>query len=161
MTMSKIIAKDHLETLNWEITFEDLAPNYAHLYIGFTKDAPIIEFVDLKFKYELKQGDRITQQKTFPPSNVKYVRSDQDYLVTERLNLKPETNYDLYLWAENASVSIEKTVNFTTPRPVQPYASWTWDAYNKTWVPPQPHPEDGQQYDWDEETTSWNLPENP
>jgi len=113
--MSKIIAKDHLKTQNWEVTFEDLAPNYADLFIGFTDDAPIIEFTDLKFKYELKQDGNIKQYGVFPPPNTKYVRTDQDYLVVERLKLDMETDYELYLWAENNKTSIEKTVTFTTP----------------------------------------------
>ena len=40
--MSKIIATDHFETQNWEVTFEDLAPTYADLFIGFTDDAPVV-----------------------------------------------------------------------------------------------------------------------
>ena len=45
--MSKIIATDHFETQNWEVTFEDLATNYADLFIGFTDDAPVAaEHVD-------------------------------------------------------------------------------------------------------------------
>lgn len=157
--MSKIIAKDHLKTQNWEITFEEIAHNYADLFIGFTDDAPIVEFTDLKFKYELKQGGNIKQYGMFPPPNTKYVRSDQEYLVVERLNLEMETDYELYLWAENNKNSIEKTVSFTTPRPAQPYASWTWDADGKKWVSPEPYPEDGQEYIWDEEAINWALVE--
>ena len=157
--MSKIIAKDHLKTQNWEVTFEDLAPNYADLFIGFTDEAPIVEFTDLKFKYELKQDGNIKQYGVFPPPNTKYVRTDQDYLVVERLKLDMETDYELYLWAENNKTSIEKTVTFTTPRPAQPYDSWTWDANNQKWVAPEPYPEDGQDYTWDESTTRWVVRE--
>jgi len=157
--MSKIIAKDHLKTQNWEVTFDDLAPNYADLFIGFTDEAPIVEFTDLKFKYELKQGGNIKQYGIYPPPNTKYVRTDQEYLVVERLKLEMETDYELYLWAENDKVSIEDTVTFTTPRPAQPYASWTWDSEAKKWVAPEPYPEDGEDYTWDEETLSWVVVE--
>ena len=44
--MSKIIATDHFETQNWEVTFEDLVPNYADLFIGFTDDAPVVEVTE-------------------------------------------------------------------------------------------------------------------
>lgn len=155
--MSRIIAKDHLKTQNWEVDFEDLRSNYADLYIGFTDDAPIVEFTDLKFKYELKQDGNIKQYGVFPPPNTKYVRSDQEYLAVERLKLEMETDYELYLWAENNKVSIEDTVTFTTPRPAQPYSSWIWDADAKKWVAPEPYPEDGQEYTWDEETLSWAV----
>jgi len=154
--MSKIIATDHFETQNWEVTFEDLAPNYADLHIGFTDEAPVVEFKDLKFKYELKQDGNIKQYGVFPPPNVRYVRSDQPYLVVERLNLDIETKYELYLWAENNKEAFETTVTFTTPRPPQPYDSWTWDAEAKQWNPPVPYPDDGGAYEWSEDTQTWN-----
>jgi hypothetical protein len=156
--MSKIIAIDHFETQNWEVTFEDLAPNYADLFIGFTEDAPVVEFKELKFKYELKQGDNIKQYGVFPPANTRYIRSDQTYLVVERLKLQMETDYQLYLWAENDGQAFEKTITFTTPRPTQPYDSWTWDG--EKWNPPVPYPTDDKLYSWNEETLSWDLINN-
>jgi len=153
--MSKILAKDNFRTQSWAVTFNNLAPTYADLFIGFTNDSPIVEFTDLRFRYELKQGDNIKQYGMFPPPNTKYVRSDQEYIVVERLKMEAEEDYELYLWAENNKNSIEKTVSFTTPRPAQPFASWTWDDHTKRWFAPEPYPEDGQEYTWDEETTSW------
>jgi hypothetical protein len=153
--MSKIIATDHFETQSWEVTFEDLAPTYADLFIGFTDDAPVIEFKNLKFKYELKQGDNIKQYGVYPPAGVRYVRSDQSYLVVERLQLQIETEYQLYLWAENGGQSFETTVTFTTPRPEQPYNSWTWNTETQTWEAPTPYPDDGESYSWDEENQQW------
>jgi hypothetical protein len=153
--MSKIIATDHFKTSNWEVTFEDLAPTYADLFIGFTENAPVIEFKDLKFKYELKQSDNIKQYGVYPPSGVRYVRSDQTCLVVERLKLEMETEYQLYLWAENGGQSFETTVTFTTPRPEQPYNSWTWNTETQTWEAPTPYPDDGETYSWDEENQQW------
>ena len=157
--MSKIIATDHFETENWEVTFDDLAPTYADLFIGFTDDAPVVEFKALKFKYELKQGGNIKQCGEFPPPGVKYIRTDQLYIVVERLKLKMETEYELYLWAENGGQSFEKTVTFMTPRPRQPYDSWIWNSTDKRWEAPEPRPDDGNDYEWDEETTSWVVAE--
>ncbi len=156
--MSKIIATDHFETSNWEVTFDNLAPNYADLFIGFTDEAPVIKFKNLKFKYELKQGDNIKQYGVFPPPNTRYVRSDQAYLVVKRLKLQMETDYQLYLWAENGGQFFETTVNFTTPRPTQPYQSWTWDG--EKWNPPVAYPDDGGDYAWDEKNLSWDLTNN-
>ena len=151
--MSKIIATDDFRTQNWQVDFEDLASNYADLFIGFTDDAPVIKFKDLKFKYELKQDDNIKQYGVFPPPGVKYVRTDQPYIIVERLKLDMETEYELYLWAENGGVSFEKTVTFTTPRPEQPYPSWVWDG--EKWNPSVPYPDDGQEYAWDENAQQW------
>ena len=36
----------------------------------------------------------------------------------------------------------------------QPFPSWSLDE-NHDWQPPTPMPDDGKQYEWDEETTSW------
>ena len=155
--MSKIIATDHLETQNWEVTFDNLAPTYADLLIGFTDKSPVIEFKNLRFKYELRQNFDVKQSGVFPPSGIKYVNTDQSYIVAERLNMEMETEYELYLWAENNGQSFEKTVSFTTPRPAQPFSSWTWDG--EKWNPPVPYPDDGNDYTWDEETTSWVVAE--
>ena len=151
--MSKIIATDHFEIQNWEVTFEDLAPTYADLFIGFTDDAPVVEFKDLKFTYDPKQDGNIKQYEMSPPPGVKYVRTDQPYIVVERLKLDMETEYELYLWAENGGKSFETTVNFITPRPAQPYPSWTWDG--EKWNAPVPYPDDGKFYEWDEDALDW------
>jgi hypothetical protein len=36
----------------------------------------------------------------------------------------------------------------------KPFPSWSLDE-NYVWQPPTPRPDDGNQYDWDEDTTSW------
>ena len=38
----------------------------------------------------------------------------------------------------------------------QPYPSWALDA-NTDWQAPVPMPDDGERYDWDEETLAWVL----
>tara|TARA_R110000765_G_scaffold404590_1_gene500878 strand:+ start:885 stop:1241 length:357 start_codon:yes stop_codon:yes gene_type:complete len=40
---------------------------------------------------------------------------------------------------------------FATP---QPYGSWALDV-DYVWQPPTPYPDDGNDYDWDEASTSW------
>lgn len=38
----------------------------------------------------------------------------------------------------------------------QPYASWTIsEETNWLWTSPVPYPDDGKEYNWNEETTSW------
>jgi len=39
----------------------------------------------------------------------------------------------------------------------KPYASWTLDTETCLWEPPVPYPTDGQSYNWNESTTSWDL----
>ena len=38
--------------------------------------------------------------------------------------------------------------------PLAPYPSWSLDE-NYLWQPPTPYPDDGNVYDWDEDSTSW------
>ena len=41
--------------------------------------------------------------------------------------------------------------------PPRPFPSWNISAPTWTWQPPIPYPTDGQDYKWDEATTSWVL----
>ena len=44
--------------------------------------------------------------------------------------------------------------------PPQPYPSWTLNEETCLWDSPVPYPEDGNAYNWNEETQTWNLLEN-
>ena len=41
--------------------------------------------------------------------------------------------------------------------PPKPYDSWTLDETTCLWEAPVAYPTDGQQYTWNETTTSWDL----
>ena len=153
--MGKLYATDNFKTGNWSLDTSEIGPATNDLFITFTEEAPVVEFKDLKFKYELKQDSNIKQYGVFPPPGVKYVRTDQPYIVVERLKLLPDQTYELYLWAENGGESFETTVNFTTPRPAQHYDSWVWNTETLSWEAPVPYPDDGKFYEWDEDTQSW------
>ena len=43
----------------------------------------------------------------------------------------------------------------------QPYPSWQLDQDTYLWQAPEPHPEDGKLYTWDEESLSWIETEIP
>ena len=40
--------------------------------------------------------------------------------------------------------------------PKQPYASWVLNETTCQWEAPVAHPDDGERYSWNEETTSWD-----
>jgi len=44
--------------------------------------------------------------------------------------------------------------------PPKPYESWILNEETCLWDSPVPYPEDGQIYNWNEETQTWNLLEN-
>jgi hypothetical protein len=155
--MNKLYAIDNLKKNNWVLDTNELGAFYNDLHIGFTDDAPIVHFKNLKFGFELKQGDNIKQYGVYPPTGVKYVQSDQKYLTTVRLKTTPTETYELYLWAENADTRIEKTFTLEIPKPKQPYPSWNWEKDTLTWESPIPYPQDDNEYEWDEETKNWKL----
>jgi hypothetical protein len=39
----------------------------------------------------------------------------------------------------------------------KPYASWTLNEETCQWDSPVPYPDDGERYEWNETTTSWDL----
>lgn len=41
--------------------------------------------------------------------------------------------------------------------PPQPYSSWVLNETTCQWEAPTPYPTDGQEYTWDESSTSWVL----
>ena len=154
--MSTVTAIAHLKTKNWEVNISNLTAFFSDLYIGFTDEAPVIQFKNLQFKYELRQGENIKQYGIYPPSGIRYLLTDQKYIVVEQLkNLKPDETYELYFWAINNGDFFETTITFIVPRPLQPYNSWTWDG--KQWTPPIPYPENGKTYMWNETTKTWDL----
>jgi len=45
--------------------------------------------------------------------------------------------------------------------PPKTYASWTLDEASCLWEAPVPMPADGNAYEWNEETQSWDLIDGP
>lgn len=156
--MSKIVATADLSSNAWSINIEDLCESFADLYIGVWNDSPVIEIPKFRVGYELRQDDNVKEYGIYPKSNGQYNRTDQDYLVIKRLRLKIESDYELYVWAEEKNGNLfEQTIKFTTPRPEKPFDSWLWDSDNNTWVSPVEPPDDEvYDYEWNEETQSWD-----
>lgn len=156
--MSKIFAKDSFDLQNWQVNFDELGSYSALLYIGFTDKSPIVVFDNLSFGFEVHKDNNVQQKKSYPPSGVKYIRSDQEYLVCEKIeNLLPTESYDLFLWANNGGITFQNTFTFSVPIPNSPYPSWVWSDEEYMWYPPIPKPEDTDEYIylWDEETLQW------
>lgn len=93
--------------------------------------------------------------RTWPSAGVKFSRTDQDVLITERLEWNAEEFIDIAVWINIAGEEHTATWNLTAPRPPQPYASWTWDG--TVWTPPAAYPDDGGEYFWDEGAQEWSA----
>lgn len=113
---SNIYAKDDLISRTWSLKTEELRHDFADLHIGFTAGPPIVSFKDLKFGYELREGNDIISYKSWPPSGVRYRKSDQIYLVTQRISFpEPNKSYILHLWVENENKRLEKDFQLEIP----------------------------------------------
>lgn len=155
--MGKIYATDDLKIKNWILNTEEISAYENILFIGFTDKAPIISFKNLFFGFELKEYGNIRQYGQFPKPGVKYVQTDQEYLVSVQLETEPTHTYELFLWAENNDTRIEKIFEITIPKPQQPYNSWLWDQEKLIWEAPIPYPTDGKPYIWNEYEQEWTL----
>lgn len=131
--MSSISAKFNLSTNNWVVAVaNELHPEYVDLYIGFTSEVADTQFNNLVFGYELRRAGEVLYSNNFPPEGVKYVRSDQEYLVCERLGTQENTEYELYMWVTNNEVTHSKVSVFSSPEVVFNDVCW-WDGEN--WQP--------------------------
>ena len=81
------------------------------------------------------------------------------------IHYKPDTNEP----SDDQSKALRKNyagTGFTYDKtkdafiPPQPYPSWTLNEETCLWNSPVPYPDDGQIYNWNEETQTWNLLEN-
>jgi len=157
--MSKIYAIDDFNTQNWVLNVNDLKSGFTTLFIGFTDKAPIVSFKNLSFGFELKEDGNIRQYGQFPKPGVKYVQTDQEYLVSVQLDTVTTHTYELFLWAENDATRIEKTFKITIPKPDKPFESWLWNQEQLIWQAPIERPDDNKQYTWNEEEQNWQLVE--
>jgi hypothetical protein len=155
--MSKIYAKNNTKTNNWVLDTTELGSFYNNLYIGFTNEEEIVDLRNIRFGFELKQGENIKQYGVFPPSNIKYIKTNQKYIVVVALRTIPKETYELYLWSENNNTLTEETFVFTIPQPKKPFSSWVWKEQKMNWEAPIPYPDDNKEYIWNEAEQEWTY----
>lgn len=133
-------------------------PGYTDIQLALcTDNSSTVNYQNLMFGFKWFDGLTVIAEKQWPPSNTKYVQSDQRWLVTERVTHLPDKAYRLWVWLTDHGELFEHDWNIITPRPTRPYASWTWDG--ATWQPPVPFPSEepdmGFFWSWDEDTLTW------
>lgn len=153
--MSRIIATFDFYTGTWSFDAQDIASTFVELFIGFRENHSTLEccFDDLNFGFRLVESEVTIAENAWPPAGVSYVVSDQEYLANYMLRTRAEKEYRLELWKTCAHGPAAANFVFTTPRPNQPYPSWTWAE--DAWHCPVPYPSDGKDHAWDESTLSW------
>jgi hypothetical protein len=133
---------------NSTITFD--TNNLAHHGTAFQMGIEDRQsFVDLRF--EITIGE---ETKYKPDGSYKYGQSDQEFVDYIYFDLLPNTEYTANFFVRDGQEEVTESLTFTTPKPPQPYPSWTWEDYD--WNPPVPYPEDDTMlYIWDEEGQQW------
>jgi hypothetical protein len=150
-----VLAKLHLGTGDWvwSVSPESSSPD---IEIGFTDYSTPVVFSDLSFGLRVTANGEEVFQASYPPSGVKYVSTDQQYISNDRILINADELITVFVWAKNAGVVYEGSESFVAPRPPQPYPSWEWNG--QYWDAPVPYPNDGEdenEYVWDEDAQSW------
>jgi len=117
------------------------------------------QFDRLAFGFTVVANGLPVLTKAYPPQGVRYVATDQTYLTNDRVNLSPDDEVVLAVWAENAGERHDDQTTFVIPRPAQPYPSWTW--VDGAWTAPVPYPDGDGIYAWDEDAGDWTLVDDP
>lgn len=66
-----------------------------------------------------------------------------------------QTSYNNNFRKRYAGIDYTYSEEYDAFIPPKPYASWLFDESDLSWIPPVPYPNDGKDYVWNEETTSW------
>jgi hypothetical protein len=143
-----IVAQLNLTNGTWNLT-KNIDGREVDLCIGFTDGTERVVFDGLRFGFIFNEQTMI-----YPPDGTVYEATDQEYISSDRVQVKPGTNADLHVWAENAGQHYETTTTVDIPLPPQPYPSWTLDD-DANWQPPVAYPDDGEPYTWDEDEQTW------
>lgn len=70
-----------------------------------------------------------------------------------------QTSYNHNIRKKFAGIGDEYLENEDGFRSLSPYPSWVWNSEAWAWEAPVAKPEDGNDYRWDEDSTSWVLVE--
>lgn len=125
---------------NWDLDISDISKNYQpqdNIEIDFIDNGNnYVEFKNLSFGFILKEGEEVLYDVSFPPENVIYISTDQDYLESYYIEgLKPDTDYVMDVWTINDGKHFSDSFSFSIPRPPKPGPLSEWDYENNVWMP--------------------------
>lgn len=153
--MSQILAINDLATNEWDIRKENLKHNYVDIRIGFKSSTRDDKFNNLRFSFALKQGNNTVVSHSFPSKGVRYIQSNDEYLITKRLSLQHNTDYEIIFCCNENNKPSQSSIFLKTPLPRRPYPSWIFNHSKVQWEPPVERPNTSKDYAWDEKTQSW------
>jgi hypothetical protein len=68
-----------------------------------------------------------------------------------------QTSYNAKFRKNYAGIGFTYNPDIDAFVPPRPFASWTLNNETAQWEAPTPIPDDGQNYSWNEQTSSWDL----
>jgi hypothetical protein len=160
--MSIVRATFDIINKTWSLTEVSPAVNYIDLQFNWISNSEETSINNFKFGYILTDGNTTITEGIYPTvGNLEFAKNTP--LITNRILMSSNTEFLLDVWSEYESVRIDARLVFSTPRPLKPYESWTWNG--ETWVAPIPMPEIGPQkadgswdsYVWSEKQQKWFL----
>ena len=146
------------DTQTSEISFDQskVGPYYCDFIAALERHGQRVDIRGLSYGADVRVNGELVLDKSWPPEGVKYVSTDQNVLVTERLTtFPPDAECEFSVWIKGRNGEYTGQTMFTIPRPEQPYPSWVWNTETLIWEAPVPYPDDGNDYTWDEDTQSW------
>lgn len=160
MATKNITAKCNLETGAWTIDKSQLKHIGNQIAIGFNNNSnTTVVFDNLSFLFKITDlsDNSVVKTKSYPPSSITYIETNDEWIVNEsNLNLKPGSEYSLYVEVTNNGSTYTETTQLDIPYPKKPHASWTWDSTNEIYVSPVAYPSNSDYlWEWDETNNKW------
>ena len=109
---------------NISINFLKDLINHSNLPNAFSGECEIsvsikksTNYDNLSFGYQLKNNNIIINEIEKPDPNTLYIRSDQEFIDIQLLDLLSENDYELIFWCEESGKKSEEIFTFTSPSP--------------------------------------------
>lgn len=157
--MIKLLA--HLDTQEWSIEGSP-GSNDLELVIGCRRNNAIgVDFVNASFGFNFLDQEGILDYAQYPPEGISYSSTNEDFMTYNFItDLVPEEEYVIRAWFKDSGIEFSAEFTITTPRPEQPFPSWTYSEEMRYWIAPYPPnipKTDDQYYSWNEDTQLWSV----
>jgi hypothetical protein len=139
-----------------EITLvNEAGPFWCDVVAELNRHGQTIDIDGLSFGATVTINDETALSIALPPPGVRYRSTDQDVLAVARVQpFPPDAECVVSVWVRTGDGrEYQAETAFTIPRPAQPFPSWTWTG--TAWQAPEPYPDDGEMYQWDEDAGDW------
>jgi hypothetical protein len=142
------------KSINFSSNPDEIIAPILDIFFGANKNT---EFENpFSFSYKLFDEEKNISENSYPENNVFFASTDQDYLISEHLNIiEPNKSYKISISVIYGKDTFEKDFVFQVGNTGQPFPSWSFDNEKFIWKAPTAMPSDNNVYLWDEKSLSW------